>query len=239
MFFSEYRQSLEYLCACKHTEWQYQSILKQKRLAEFSVWPGRLFTHSVHLVYIGHLTAAKAKTTFYYQPIDSDLQEWILIHSSSHKLHQRPFFRLIERPSPVRPVVIRSGAASWSWSGSWIENPRVWFSVLSQTLGNCKNSTWSTNNGCVSSPIPSLPVCPMPQKQQLQAADSGLPLDVHTASAEEQKLVRVCVWERGGGRLKGAWVTELGVCKLWSVPMCVCVCVCVRGHWKGQMRFSG
>lgn len=31
------------------------------------------FSHSVHPVYAGHLTAARVKTTFYYQPIDSDL----------------------------------------------------------------------------------------------------------------------------------------------------------------------
>lgn len=48
----------------------------------------------------------------------------------------------------------------------------------------------------------------------------------HSQRAEEQKWVRVCVWERGGGRLRGAWVTELGVCKLWSVCVCVCECVC-------------
>lgn len=50
--------------------------METKRLAEFSVWPVRLFTPSVHLVYIGHLTDAKAKKTFFFfQPIDSDLQE--------------------------------------------------------------------------------------------------------------------------------------------------------------------
>lgn len=64
------------------------------------------------------------------------------------------------QPGAVRAGANRSCAASWSWNGSWIENPRVWFSVLSQTLDNCKNSTWFTNNGCVSSPIPRPPVCP-------------------------------------------------------------------------------
>lgn len=61
---------------------------------------------------------------------------------------------------PSEPAVNRSCAASWSWNGSWIETPRIRFSLLSQTLSNCKNSTWFTNNGCVSSPIPSPPVCP-------------------------------------------------------------------------------
>lgn len=69
-------------------------------------------------------------------------------------------FQVNREAQPSEAVVNRSCAASWSWNGSWIETPRIWFSVLSQTLSNCKNSTWSTNNGCVSSPIPSPPVCP-------------------------------------------------------------------------------
>lgn len=72
---------------------------------------------------------------------------------------------------------------------------RVWFSVFNQTHGNCKSSTWSANNGCVSSQIPSRPVrpCHWGNNYRLQTQVCNWTC---TLRAEEQKslCVCVCVW---------------------------------------------
>lgn len=95
----------------------------------------------------------------------------------------------------------RSCAASWN--GFWIENPRVWFSMFSQIPSNCKNSTWSTNNGCVSSPIPSSPVCPRHRGSNYRLGPAtGRALCRGKGTVD---CVYMCVWGRQVTGCMGNW----------------------------------
>lgn len=142
------------------------------------------------------------------------------------KLYQKPFSQ-VKRDPARRGCGQQKLCSHLELKRLLNRDSRVWFSVFNRTLSNCKNSTWSTNNGCVSSPIPSRPVRPCywgnNYRMQTQVCNWTC-----TLRAEEEKslgvcgdvCVCVCLWgECVGCRLKGAWVTELGVCKLGSVFM--------------------